>query len=67
MQRRLYPADDVDKKLAFLRTDPVASQLKAVRNHRLIVVDAPSLNPSMAVVDAIEQIAGGLAGGGSAP
>lgn len=61
MQRRLYPADDVEKKLAFLRSDPLTRQLQAVRNNRLIVVDAQSLNPSMAVVDAIEQIAAGLA------
>lgn len=60
MERRLYPADDVEKKLAFLHSDPVARQLKAVRNNRLIVVDAQTLNPSMAVVDAIEQIAAGL-------
>jgi len=61
MQRRLYPADDVEKKLAFLRNDPVTRELKAVRNGRLIVVDANTLNPSMGVVDAIEQIAKGLA------
>lgn len=67
MQRRLYPADDVDKKLAFLRSDPVTRELKAVRNGRLIVVDANNLNPSMAVVDAIEQIATGLAHPGTAP
>ncbi len=66
MQRRLYPADDVEKKLAFLRSDPVTRELKAVRNNRLIVVDANSLNPSMAVVDAIEQIAKGLASTDSA-
>ncbi|WPO97665.1 ABC transporter substrate-binding protein [Pseudomonas sp. HR96] len=61
MQRRLYPADDVERKLAFLRSDPVTRQLKAVRNNRLIIVDAQTLNPSMAVVDAIEQISAGLA------
>ncbi|QKZ05981.1 ABC transporter substrate-binding protein [Pseudomonas eucalypticola] len=67
MQRRLYPADDVEKKLAFLRNDPVTRELKAVRNGRLIVVDANSLNPSMAVVDAIEHVAQGLAKTGATP
>lgn len=67
MQRRLYPADDVEKKLAFLRNDPVTRELKAVRNGRLIVVDANTLNPSMGVVDAIEQIAKGLADTGNTP
>jgi iron complex transport system substrate-binding protein len=60
MDRRLYPADDVEKKLAFLRNDPVTRELKAVRNNHIVVVDAQSLNPSMAVVDAIETIAKGL-------
>jgi iron complex transport system substrate-binding protein len=60
MERRRYPADDVDKKLEFLRTDPVTRELDAVRNNRIIVVDAKSLNPSMDVVDAIEGIAAGL-------
>jgi iron complex transport system substrate-binding protein len=60
MQRRLYPADDVEKKLAFLRSDPVTRELDAVRNGRIIVVDAQSLNPSMDVVRAVEDIAAGL-------
>ena len=60
MQRRLYPADDVEKKLAFLRSDPVTRELEAVRNDRIIVVDAQSLNPSMDVVRAVEDIAAGL-------
>lgn len=60
MDRRRYPADDVEKKLAFLRSDPVASQLAAVRNGRVIVVEAQSLNPSLRVVDALEAVAAGL-------
>ncbi len=60
MQRRLYPADDVEKKLAFLRSDPVTRELDAVRNGRIILVDAQSLNPSMDVVRAVEDIAAGL-------
>lgn len=61
MQRRLYPADDVEKKLAFLRNDPVTRELDAVRHGRIIVVDAQTLNPSMDVVRAVEDIAAGLA------
>lgn len=60
MDRRRYPADDVDKKLAFLRSDPVASQLSAVRNNRVIVVQAQALNPSLRVIDALEDVAAGL-------
>ncbi|WP_188867018.1 ABC transporter substrate-binding protein [Pseudomonas asuensis] len=61
MDRRLYPADDVEKKLAFLRSDPVTRQLKAVRNNQIIIVDAQSLNPSMRVLDGIEAISKALA------
>ncbi|PVZ20038.1 MULTISPECIES: ABC transporter substrate-binding protein [unclassified Pseudomonas] len=60
MDRRRYPADDVEKKLAFLRSDPVASQLKAVRNQHVIVVDAQSLNPSLRVTAALEAVAQGV-------
>jgi len=60
MQRRRYDADDVQAKLEFLRNDPVTRHLKAVRNNRLIVVDAQNLNPSMNVVDGIEQVSAGL-------
>ncbi len=62
MERRLYPADDVEKKIAFLRNDPVTRELDAVRNNRIVVVDAQSLNPSMDVVRAIEGVAAGLQG-----
>lgn len=61
MDRRLYPADDVDKKLAFLRSDPLTRELRAVRENHLLVVDAPTLNPSLRVVDSVETLAADLA------
>ncbi len=61
MDRRLYPADDVDKKLAFLRSDPLTRELRAVRENHLLVVDAPTLNPSLRVVDSVETLASDLA------
>lgn len=60
MDRRLYPADDVDKKLAFLRSDPLTRELRAVRENHLLVVDAPTLNPSLRVVDGVEALSSDL-------
>jgi len=56
MDRRLYPADDIVQKLAFLRNDPVTREMKAVKQNHIIVVPAMSLNPSLRNVDAVETI-----------
>ncbi|HAZ0554700.1 ABC transporter substrate-binding protein [Enterobacter hormaechei] len=61
MSRRLYPADDVAVKEAFLRSDPVTKNMPAVRNNHIIVVPAMSLNPSLRNVDAVELISDRLA------
>ncbi|AMO79668.1 ABC transporter substrate-binding protein [Obesumbacterium proteus] len=56
MERRLYPADDVAVKLAFLKNDPVTREMPAVKEGHIIVVPAMSLNPSLRNVDAVELI-----------
>ncbi|MGJ8515613.1 Vitamin B12-binding protein [Carnimonas sp. R-84865] len=56
MERRRYPADDVLAKLEFLHSDPVASQLKAVRNNNIVIVDAQALNPTLRIVNGLESI-----------
>lgn len=62
MERRRFEADDVEKKLAFLKSDPVASQMDAVRNDRIIVLDAHSMDPSIRNVAALETLAEALPG-----
>ena len=62
MARRLYPADDVAVKEAFLRSDPVTKTMPAVKDGRIVVVPAMSLNPSLRNVDAVEMISEALAG-----
>ncbi len=57
MDRRRFPADDVEKKLEFLRTDPVASQLDAVKHDRIVVMDAHAMDPSIRNVGALERLA----------
>ena len=61
MSRRLYPADDVAVKKAFLNDDPVTRNIPAVKKGQIVVVPAMSLNPSLRNVDAVEAIGEKLA------
>lgn len=60
MDRRRFEADDYEKKLAFLKSDPVASQMDAVKNDRIIVLDAHAMDPSIRNIDALETLANAL-------
>jgi iron complex transport system substrate-binding protein len=64
MERRRFPADDVDVKLNFLKTDPVASQLDAVKKGRVVVIDVGWARAGLDAVDGIEAMAKALAGFG---
>ena len=57
MDRRRFPADDVEKKLAFLRTDPVTRTMDAVKNNRIIILDAHAMQASLRLFDGIETLA----------
>jgi iron complex transport system substrate-binding protein len=57
MTRRRFPADDVEKKLEFLKTDPVAKEMDAVKKGRIIVMDAHSMDPSIRNIMALELLA----------
>ncbi len=57
MDRRRFPADDHQKKLAFLKSDPVTRHMDAVRNDRIAIVDADALQASIRIADGMEQIA----------
>jgi iron complex transport system substrate-binding protein len=60
MERRRFEADDYRKKVQFLKSDPVASQMDAVRNGRIVVLDAHAMDPSIRNVDALEALADAL-------
>ncbi len=60
MDRRRFEADDYAKKIAFLKSDPVTSQMKAVRKDRIIVLDAHSMDPLIRNIDALETLAEAL-------
>lgn len=57
MDRRRFPADDYQKKLDFLKKDPVTQHMDAVKNGRIVIVDADALQGSIRQVDGMEQIA----------
>ncbi|MDQ1077832.1 ABC transporter substrate-binding protein [Pseudoroseomonas cervicalis] len=58
MDRRRFPADDAALKRRFLASDPVTSQMRAVREGRLVEMDAQAMNPTLRTVDALEALAG---------
>ncbi|ETX13668.1 ABC transporter substrate-binding protein [Roseivivax halodurans JCM 10272] len=62
MDRRRFPADDIDKKMEFLRTDPVASQMTAVREGRIVVMDAHAMSATMRTIFGLETLSEALAG-----
>ena len=57
MDRRRLPADDHEKKLAFLRSDPVTRNMDAVKNNRIVIMDASAMESSVRLFDGIEQLA----------
>ena len=60
MDRRRFPADDIDLKLNFLKTDAVASKLDAVRLNRIVVMDVGATRAGLDTVDGIEALAKGI-------
>ncbi|AJE45751.1 ABC transporter substrate-binding protein [Celeribacter indicus] len=61
MDRRRFEADDVERKLEFLRSDPVASQMEAVKNDRIVILDAHGMDPSIRNIGALETLSDALA------
>lgn len=57
MDRRRFPADDVEKKLEFLRNDPVAKHMDAVKNGRIVIIDADGMQASLRMISGIETLA----------
>lgn len=61
MDRRRFPADDIDLKMNFLKTDPVASKLDAVRGNRIAVMEVGATRAGLDTVDGIEALARSIA------
>lgn len=57
MDHRFNIGDDPEKKIEFLKTDPVASQMPSVKAGHYLVMRAEAMNPSMRTIDGIELLA----------
>ena len=57
--RPRFAADDYLKKLEFLKSDPVTKHMDAVKNDRIVIVDADSTQGSIRMADGLEQMAEG--------
>lgn len=60
MDRRRFEADDFEKKIEFLKTDPVTKEMDAVKNDRIVVIDGHSMDPSIRNISALETLADAL-------
>ncbi|WP_080796457.1 ABC transporter substrate-binding protein [Corynebacterium pacaense] len=60
LTRKSQTAETGDAKVEFLKNHPVASQMSAVRNNRIIYVAGADMNPSIRTVDGAEKVAAGL-------
>ena len=64
LNRRRFPADDIAVKRDFLTTDPVTSELEAVKADRILAMPAHAMDPSVRSILALEDLAEALAGYG---
>lgn len=62
MNRRRFPADDLAVKRDFLVSDPVTSQMEAVKNDRILVMEANAMDPTVRAIFALESLSDALAG-----
>ncbi len=64
--RRRYPADDYQKKLAFLRSDPVTRNMDAVKHDRIIILDADAMQAGIRLFSGLQTLAAAFASGKAA-
>lgn len=57
MERRRFPADDFQKKLEFLKTDPVTKNMDAVKHNRIVILDAQAMEATIRTFDGIDELA----------
>lgn len=60
MNRRRFEGDDVEKKLEFLRNDPVAKEMTAVKEGRIIIMDSTAMIPNIRMINGIEVLTEGV-------
>ena len=62
MDRRRFPADDHEQKLRFLHADPVTSRMSAVREDRIVILDAEAMHAGLRMIDGLETLVDAMAG-----
>lgn len=60
MDRRRFPADDYEEKLKFLKSDPVTSQMDAVKSDRIIVLDTMGFSATTRLISGLEALTDAL-------
>ncbi|HKS13594.1 MAG TPA: ABC transporter substrate-binding protein [Pseudomonas sp.] len=63
MDRRRFPADDFEKKLEFLRSDPVTRNMEAVKNNRIVVLDADAMQAGIRLFRGLDTLSQAFASG----
>jgi len=61
MDRRRFPADDIEAKREFLRSDPVTREMTAIKNNRIVEMDAHAMSATMRSIYGLESLAEALA------
>lgn len=57
LDRNRWALDKPEAKIAFLTSDPAVSQIAAVRNKALVVMDGQAMNPTVRTLLGAEQVA----------
>nr|WP_246453834.1 ABC transporter substrate-binding protein [Rhizobium soli] len=60
LDRNRWELDKPDAKMKFLTTDPAVSQIAAVKNKAMVVMDGQAMNPTIRTIYGAEQVASQL-------
>ncbi|MEZ0170355.1 ABC transporter substrate-binding protein [Microvirga sp. TS319] len=60
LDRNRWDLDKPEAKIAFLTSDPAISQIPAVENKAIVVMDGAAMNPTIRTIYGAEQVAGQL-------
>ncbi|HDS1679734.1 TPA: ABC transporter substrate-binding protein [Pseudomonas putida] len=66
MDRRRFPADDYQKKLEFLHSDPVTKNMDAVKHNRIIILDADAMQAGIRLFRGLQTLSAAFASGHAA-
>ncbi len=60
LDRNRWELDKPEAKIKFLTSDPAVSQIAAVKNKAIVVMDGQAMNPTIRTIYGAEQVAGQL-------